>query len=49
MIMADMPWGLVLGAVAIVALVALVAFEVGYWAGRRRRRISRWLRERADG
>jgi len=46
---AGMPWGIVLGAIAILGLVALVAFEVGYWAGRRRRRINRWLRERADG
>lgn len=48
MIISDLPWGIVLGAAAIGGLVALVAFEAGYWAGRRRRGISRWLRERRD-
>lgn len=40
----DLPWGIVLGALAVVGLVALIVWEM-VQIRRVRNRMSRWLRE----
>lgn len=43
----DLPWGIVLGALAVVGLVALIVWEV-VQIRLLRKRMSRWLRERGQ-
>lgn len=43
----DLPWGVVVGALAVVGLLALVGWEV-VQVRRVRKRMTRWLRERRD-
>ena len=43
----DLPFGVILGALAVAALVALIVWEV-VQIRRLRNRMSRWLRERGQ-